>query len=225
MPFYCSRADITDILPTLTGSQIATDATLDAKCRTPAKDWVDSVYPGFAPFAPMSADWETAPVVDYLTNGEAESGDTTVGIDGGSGTPTIGDFVKFDGHNAIYKVKSWSSPTLGIVRVTTYHPGIEESSNTDGFAAVVLDNTPITFGTPPLLREAARNYGVNIAYQILRNNPLDEAAAQAMIRAMGILQVGNDNIARARPETFYENARDAAVAFNRFSPATARVVR
>ena len=223
--FYCSRADVTDLLPSRTGSQIDTDAKVDAKLRTPAKEWVDSVYPGVAPFAPMSSTWETAEVIDYLVNGETAANAVSVNIDGGSGTPTAGDFFKFEGHNAIYKVVSWSTPALGLVRVDTYHPGVEESANTNGTAAIVLDNTPVKFGAPMLIREAARFYAVNVAYQILRNNPLDEAAAQAVTRAMGLLQVGDDMIGRARPEAFYEDARDSYLLIERFSPTSVRVVR
>jgi hypothetical protein len=216
---------VTDLLPTLTGSQIDTNAKIDTKLRVPARQWIDSVYPGFAPFAPMPTNFDTTAVEGWLVNGEAASGATSVALDGGTGTPAAGDFVKLEGHNAIYKVVSWSSPTLGIVRVETFHPGIEESGNTSGLAAIVLDNTPVRFGTSQILREAARNYALNLAYQILRNNPLDEAAAQATIRAQGLLQVGSDGIARARPETFFESARDSGLFFDRFSPTSVKVVR
>ena len=57
----------------------------------------------------------------------------------------------------------------------------------------------------------------------MRNNPLDEAALAAQQRAMELLQVGQDGIARANPFMFYSDARDGYGA--RLSPAFVSLVR
>jgi hypothetical protein len=41
--YYCSRADITDVLESLTGSEIASTTQQDSKLREPASRWIDSV--------------------------------------------------------------------------------------------------------------------------------------------------------------------------------------
>ena len=149
--YYCTDADITDLLPTLTGSQIASAAQRNTRLRLPARDWVDSVYSGAAPFPTVGANDPT----DWLINGEVDSSDTTAGIDGGTGDPAAGDFFQPEGHNAWYKVVSYSVPTLTFRYVFNFNPGVESTSAT-GAMADIMDNTPLRFGTPRLLREAAR---------------------------------------------------------------------
>lgn len=215
--YYCSDADITDVLPTLTGSQIATAAARNTRLRLPAVDWVDSVYPGTAPFPTVGSNDPT----DWLINVEVDSGDVTAGIDGGTGDPAAGDFFQPEGHNGWYKVVSYSSPTLTFRYVEDFNPGIESTTAT-GAMADIMDNTPLRFGTPRLVRLAARWFAISIAYQILRNDPLDAAAASAMERAMQFLQVGENGIARANPFIYYENSRDG---LGSFTPGVARLMR
>jgi len=86
-----------------------------------------------------------------------------------------------------------------------------------------MDNTPIRFGTPRLLREAARFFAVSIAYQIMRDDPLADASIAAEQRAKELLQVGRDGIARATPFVFYPDARDGLG--TRLSPAYVSLVR
>jgi len=215
--YYCTDADITDLLPTLTGSQIASAAQRNTRLRLPARDWVDSVYSGAAPFPTVGANDPT----DWLINGEVDSSDTTAGIDGGTGDPAAGGFFQPEGHNAWYKVVSYAAPTLTFRYVFNFNPGIESTSAT-GAMADIMDNTPLRFGTPRLLREAARWVAVSIAYQIMRNDPLDAPAMAAMDRAREMLQVGRDNIARANPFVYYPDSRDG---LGSFTPGVVKLVR
>jgi len=214
--YYCTDADITDLLPSLTGSQIATEAARNTRLRLPARDWVDSVYASSAPFPPVGSNDPT----DWLINSEVDSGDTTAGIDGGSGDPVAGDFFQPEGHNGWYKVTAYSSPTLTFRYVENFNPGVE-STNATGAMADIMDDTPLRFGTPYVVRQAAKWYAISIAYQILRNNPLDDAALEALNRAKDILQITN-GVARANPFVFYPDARDE---LGQFTPGVARLVR
>jgi len=214
--YYCTDADITDLLPTLTGSQIATAAARNTRLRLPARDWVDSVYASCAPFPSVGTNDPT----DWLIDGEVDSGDTTAGIDGGTGDPSAGDFFQPEGHNGWYKVVSYSSPTLTFRYVENFNPGIESTTAT-GAMADIMDNTPLRFGTPYIVRQAAKWYGVSIAYQILRNDPLTPASGEALKRAMDILQVRN-GVARAHPFVYYPDSRDGLGSYN---PGVAQLVR
>jgi len=216
--YYTSDTDITDRLPTLTGSQIATAAERNTKLRLPARDWIDSVFPGIAPFPHVGTNDPSG----YLVNGAVSSGSTTVAIDGGTNAPEAGEFFQVEGHNAWYKVDSFSTPTVTFRFVDNFNPG-DETTTATGNLADFKDDTPIRFGTPRLLREACTYYAVNIAYQIMRNNPLDDAAHAAKMTAMELLQVGRDGIARAIPLTHYPDARDDYG--RRLSPAYVSLVR
>jgi len=216
--YYCSDGDITDLLPTLTGSLIASSAQRNTKLRLPARDWVNAVYPGVAPFPHVGTNAPSG----YLVNVEVDASDLTMGIDGGSGNPEAGEFFQIEGHNAWYKVDSFSSPTVTFRYVTNFNPGIESTTAT-GAMADFMDNTPIRFGTPRLLREAARFFAVSIAYQIMRDDPLADASIAAEQRAKELLQVGRDGIARATPFVFYPDARDGLG--TRLSPAYVSLVR
>ena len=218
--YYNTDAQITDRLPTLTDSQIDTVAKRNAKLRLPAKQWIDSVYPGVAPFPPLGDNNPTA----WLVNQAAHAaGALTVIIDGGSNNPAAGDFMRLEGHNAIYKVVSFAGAVVTYTWVEDYNPGVEETDV--GAMADFLDDTPLFFGTPEILQNAATWYCLYIAYQIMRNNPLDEAAIAALEMGGQVLQVGEDGIARARPEPYYETARDASLVVPRFSPISVKVVR
>lgn len=214
--YYCTDADITDLLPTLTNSQIATAANRNTKLRLPARDWVDSVYAACAPFPPVGANDPT----DWLVNVEVDSGDLTAGIDGGTGDPSAGDFFQPEGHNAWYKVVSYSSPTLTFRYVENFNPGVESTTAT-GAMADIMDNTPLRFGTPYIVRQAAKWYAVSIAYQIMRNDPLNPQSKDALERAKDILQVHN-GVARANPFVYYPDARDG---LGEYTPGVAQLVR
>lgn len=213
--YYCTDAQITDLLPSLTGSQIDTEAKRNAKLRATARSWVDSVYPGTAPFPGISA------ASEYLVNGEVDAGETAVSIDGGSGDPVAGEIFCMDGHNALYKVDAYSSPVLTFRWVQNFNPGVE-SDTASGAMADIKDNTPLHFGTPELIQEAARWYAVSVAYQILRDNPLDKNARAALARAEGLLQVKNGR-AQASPLPWWADARDRVG--ERFSAAVVELIR
>ena len=53
--YYCTDAQLTDLLPDLTDSEVDTSAKRDTKLRAPAREWIDSVYPEFAPFPNIAA--------------------------------------------------------------------------------------------------------------------------------------------------------------------------
>jgi hypothetical protein len=198
--YYCSRADITDLLESLTGSEIATTAQQDSKLREPASRWIDSVYPTLAPFQGVPAG---DPQGWLVTQTDHDGGDSTVTISDGSGTPAVGDIFRpqiagqwdqdDDAINAAdtltrpYRVTAYSAPTL------TYEPAAE-----DDFP----QGTPLYFGPPTLVRQACRLYGVALAYQILRRNPLDPLAEAMFAKARELLWIPKGgHVARAQPET------------------------
>jgi hypothetical protein len=218
--YYCSIAQITDLLPSRSNSQIDTDAKVNTKLREPAKAWVDSVYPGLAPFPALPA---TNPT-DWLVNqADHSAGDLTVTVDGGSNDPEAGDFFFVDGHNSWYKVTAYSSNVITYTRVFNFASGVEE----DEWAAEAdfFDNTQLTFNTPMILQIAAAWYGVYLGYQILRNNPEDEAAAAALQRAKELLGVNDMGQATVYPIPFFEEARDDAPGQRQFSPIYAKLER
>lgn len=219
---YCTDTDITDRLGSLTDSQIDTAAKRTEKLRLPAKAWVDSVYPGTGPFAVVPVNGATGWLVNQ--SGHA-SGANTVTIDGGSGDPAAGDIMRLEGHNATYKVAGYTSNVVTFVQVFNVNPGVEDlNTATGGAVAAFLDNTPINFGTPNLIREGATWYAINVAYQVLRNNPLDEAALAALDRAEHLLGVGEGGTARKAPVPWYEDARDGDIG-TRFSPMYVKLRR
>ena len=130
--YYCTDAQLTDVLPTLTNTDIASSSDRDTKLRGPAKAWVDSVYPSESPLPGVSA------ASGYLINQAAhESGDEVVAIDGGSGTPAAGDYFRVEGHNVWYKIVTGSTTSLTYTYVDSYRPGVERT--TAGARARFLD--------------------------------------------------------------------------------------
>ena len=217
--YYCTDAQVTTLLPaTLAGTDLASEAERNVLLRAPAKNWVDSVFPNLAPFP------GTAAGSGYLVNQSAHAaGDTTVTIDGGSGTPAAGDYFRIEGHNSWYKVTAWSSPTLSYTWVDSYRSGVE--TTTTGAMAILLDNSEIEFGTPNILQQAAIWWARALAYQILRNSPTAEEAKVAFDQARSLLQIGTDGLARARPWPYRADAWDASLADDPWSPAYVNLVR
>ncbi len=200
--YYCTRADITDLLESLTGSEIATTAQQDAKLLEPASRWIDSVYPSLAPFAPVPANDPTGWLV--AQDGH-EGGASTVTLGSGTGNPAAGDIMRpllagqwsddlDDVHppdtvSRAYRVVSFVAGT----GVLTYEPDAY-----DDFPY----RAPVYFGTPSLIRQACRLYGCGLALQILRRNPLDDLAAAMFGKANEMLGIREGSrIATARPET------------------------
>ena len=200
--YYCSRADITDVLESLTGSEIATTAQQDSKLREPASRWIDSVYPTLAPFSGVSAG---DPLGWLVTQTDHDGGDGSVTISDGTGTPGVGDLFRpqiagqWDASDSdlnppdtvtrTYRVTAYVAGT----GVLTYEPDAE-----DDFPA----GTPLYFGPPTLIRQACRLYAVGLAYQILRKNPLDPLAEAMFAKARELLWIPtNGHVARAQPET------------------------
>ena len=167
--YYCSDADVTDQLPdSLTDSPIDTAAKRNIKLRGPARDWIDAVYPGVAPFPQVGAQ-----SVDWLVNqADHSSGDTTVTIDGGTGDPVAGDQFRVENQNTWYKVSAYAA------NVITYasDPPDWNGAAYDDFP----DNARIYLGTPGLIRAAATHYAVGTGILLLRRNPEDPAAAAAV---------------------------------------------
>ena len=204
--YYSTRADITDFLPTLVGSDISTTAQQDDKLRRPAKEWIDSVYPGQAPFAGIG----TNDPLGWLVNQTDHSGGSSVTIDGGFGDPAVGDLFRVVGDNQWDEGRTGLRPmvddsqeyrvTAFAVNVITYEP-----------SALIdfVDNAPINFGTPNLVRQAAIFYAVHRSYQLLRDNVLDKEAAETLKLARQLLQIPEKmHLAKARPESTSDATRN-----------------
>lgn len=71
-----------------------------------------------------------------LTNGAHAIGDTTIAIDGLTGTLKAGDFVKFDTHDKVYMV-------------TADRSGTGDLSIRPGLVAAVGDNVAVTYNNVP----------------------------------------------------------------------------
>lgn len=219
--YYCTDSQITNILPsTLTGSEISSAALRNTILRTPAKAWVDSLYPVESPFPPIG----TGDATGWLVNqsGHAQ-GAFSVTVDGGTVAPAAGDIFTLQGHNAWYKITSYSSNVINFREVDNFNAGVE-TDTASGARAAFLDDTPIYIGTPMLVQTAAMYYAAHLAYIIMRNNPQDEMAAAALEVARNTLQVGEDDLAHARPYPWFEDARDN-VAAERISPAYVELLR
>jgi hypothetical protein len=200
--FYCTRADVTDLLESLTGSEIATGAQQDAKLLEPASRWIDSVYPSLAPFPPVPAN---DPQGWLVSQADHEAGALAVTIAGGAGNPAAGDIMRPalagmwsddlqdvyppDTLSRAYRVTAFASGT-GLL---TYEPAAYND---------YPNRAPVFFGAPSLVRQACRLYAVGLALQILRRNPLDELAAAMFGQAADLLGIRKGGrIATARPET------------------------
>ena len=165
--YYCTDAQITDLLPDLTDSEIDTSAKRDTKLRQAAREWVDSVYPGLAPFADIADAAE-----EWLVNQtDHAAGDTTVTIDGGSNVPVVDDWVRVEFQNIWYKVTAYAA---NVVTYVSNPPDWNLAAR-----AAFPDNARLFFGTPALLQEAARWYASGVGLSIIRDNPLNEAARAA----------------------------------------------
>jgi len=68
MAYYCTDAQVTDWLPSnLTDSVIETESQRNAKLRTPAKMWIDSVYPNDSPFAGITDNPDTPDIIQQAS--------------------------------------------------------------------------------------------------------------------------------------------------------------
>ena len=201
--YYCTRGDITDMLPSLVGTDISTTAQQDAKLRRPAKEWVDSVYAGLAPFPGVP----TNDAIDWQVNqGDHAAGDDSITIDGGTGDPAVGDTFRVVGDNQWDANRGGWRPEVDDsqqYRVTAYAANVvtyEPSAPID-----FVDNAPLNFGTPSLLRQAATLYAVSRALILLRDNVLDKEAAECLVQARALLHIPTGkHLARARPESTYD---------------------
>jgi len=195
--YYCSDGDLTDQLPdSLTGSPIDTAAKRDIKLRTAARAWVDSVYPGVAPFANIAAQ-----TVDWLVNqSDHAAGDTTVTIDGGTGNPAVDDLFRVENQNTWYSVTAYSS------NVITYASGPPDWVGS-GYA-IFPDNAQIYLGTPLLIRTAATHWACGLGILLLRRNPEDKAALAAFDMARDTLGV-TGGVATRAPWPYTDIADDA----------------
>ena len=199
--YYCTDGDITDLLPSLTGSQLASEAQRTTKLRIQASAWIDSVYPGTAPFAAVASayGWQ-------VNQTDHTAGDSTVTIDAGTNDPAVGDRFRVVGD---YQWNDRDIDDNGLVddsmqyRVTAYSGNVVTY---EPDAQRIFDNdAPINFGTPSLIRQACTYYALHLAYIILRNNPEDEMAAAARTQARHLLQMHEGaNTAVAKPETTYD---------------------
>jgi len=196
--YYCSDADLTDQLPdSLVGSPIDTAAKRDIKLRAAARAWIDSVYPGAAPFAqigPQTADW-------LVNQADHAAGDTTVTIDGGTGDPTVGDEFRVEEQNTWYKVTAYAA------NVITY--AADPPQWLGSGKAEFPDDARILLGTPDLIRTAATHYGAALGVLILRRNPADVMAKEAFDMAYRTLGVKGSGIATKEPYPYNPNALDA----------------
>jgi hypothetical protein len=210
--YYCSRGDVTDLLPTLVGSDISTATQQDTKLRDPARVWIDSVYPDEAPFQAVPANDPKGWAINSTTH---ESGATSVSIDGGTGDPAAGDIFAVvldrqwnrerddlnpDLSERVYRVTAYSTPTL------TYEPQAEQD---------FPDNAAVTFGTPLLVRRAATLYAVSLAYMIIRNNPLDKEAMAVLQQAKDLLQIPKGGFVARAPTGSTSNRPAGGVAIVR----------
>jgi hypothetical protein len=211
--YYCSDADLTDQLPDdLTDSPIDTSAKRDIKLRAAGRAWVDSMYPGIAPFAQIGGQ-----TVDWLVNqADHAAGDTTVTIDGGTGDPAVGDWFRIELQNTWYRISAYAS------NVITYASRPPDWLGS-GYAAFP-DNARIELGTPNLLRTAAIFYAVGVGILILRRNPEDKMAAAAFAMADKTLGV-KDGVASREPWPFTDWADDAGISPPVFTSGEATLER
>lgn len=188
-PHYCTDQDLLDYLPTdLTGSVIASTAQRTAKLRTPARAWVDSVLPGRGPW-PNASD-----ALDWLVNqSNHQSGESSVTIDGGSGTPAVGEVFRVTLDN---QYSSDLQDFLGQVddaqwyKVTAYASSV--LTYTPMATADFEDDAPIEFGCPRLIRDATQAYALHLAFGILNEQPDSKQATWWLDKARNLLQVPKD---------------------------------
>ena len=213
--YYCTDAQLTDLLPSLTDSEIDTSAKRDTKLRIPAREWIDSVFPGFAPFANIAAAGE-----EWLVNQAShEAGDDTVIIDGGTNAPVVDDWFRVEHQNVWYKVTAYAA---NVVTYASNPPDWNQKAR-----AIFPDNARLFFGTPALIQEAARWYGVGLGFSILRDNPLSEISEAAFARARAIVGVDEGMGWATKPPdpvTSWAKDRQFIAPFN-FSPGEAKLVR
>ena len=215
--YYCSDADLTDQLPDdLTDSPIDTPAKRDIKLRGPARDWIDSKYPGVAPFAQVGAQ-----SVDWLVNQANHSaGDTQVTIDGGTGDPVVGDWFRVELQNTWYRVSAYSG------NVITYASRPADYPDWNGGAhAEFPDNARIHLGTPGLIRTAAMHYATALGILVLRRNPEDKMAAAMFEIADRTLGISKGGPATVAPWPYTDYADDAYISPPVFMQGHARLQR
>jgi hypothetical protein len=198
--YYNADADITDLLPSLTSSQLASEAQRTTKLRIVAKNWVDSVYPGTSPFAPVSTAYSWV-----VNQADHASGDSTVVIGSGTNNPAVNDRFRVVGD---YQWSDRDKNFTGLVddsqeyRITAFDSGANTVTYEPAAQQMFLDQAPVNFGTPYIIRQASIYYCLHLAYIILRNNPEDLAAAAAMTQARTLLQMAQSSrTAIAKPES------------------------
>jgi hypothetical protein len=212
--YYCSDLDLTDQLPdSLTDSPIATAAQRNIKLRGPAAAWINAMYPGAAPFAPIAAQ-----TVDWLVDQASHAaGDTAVTIDGGTGDPAAGDQFRIEDQNTWYKISAYSS------NVITF------SSNPPYWNGAAYDDFPddarIMLGTPALVRAAATHFAVGIGTLILRRQPEDKAATAAFELARELIGARDGGLASHEPWPWNPLADDAGQSPRVFQSGIAKLVR
>ena len=111
---YCSDADVTNRLSdSLADSPIDTAAKRAVELLGPARDWIDSIYAGIAPFPAY-----TAAAEEWAVNqSDHAAGDTTVVIDGGSNAPSVGDHFRVENQNTFRAEefsRNWFGKRLGV---------------------------------------------------------------------------------------------------------------
>ena len=212
--YYCSRTDVTDLLPSLVGSDVSTTAQQDTKLRLQAKLWIDSVYPDKAPFDPVP---DNDPKDWAVSQANHNSGDSSVTISGGSGDPAEGDLFRVTLDRQWNREADDVNPDLDdsrVYRVTAYAGGTlsyEPTARHD-----FPQNAPIHFGTPGLVRRAAALYAVHIAYQIIRENPLDKEALLVLKQAQQLLQIPEGGfLAKAQVESTSDQPSGGVVVVRR----------
>lgn len=178
--YYCTDAQVTRLLPSnIAGSEIATSGNRDELLRLPTKEWIDSVYPGYAPFPGVSA------AFGYLVNqSDHKVGDGSVVVDSGSGTPVAGDQFQAPDDAQVYTITGWAN------NVISYTPTAKTA---------FPDNAPLMIGTPSLLQQAAYTFAAHIGFQLISKNPEDKRAILALSRAKGLLRISGSGTARAKP--------------------------
>jgi len=146
MAYYCSRSDITDLLESLAGSEIATDAQQDLKLREPASRWIDSVYPSTAPFPGVA----TNDAQGWTVFGDSHAAGTqTVAIAGGTGDPAVGDLfrVQLAGvwTNDLYDIYPPDTPQR-LYHVTGYSSGVLTDNALASYLPAGTWNDPYVLG-------------------------------------------------------------------------------
>ena len=90
MILYCTDAQVLGLLPSNAANSpmLASASLRQSNMLVPAKEWIDSVYPGVAPFPGVGAN---SPSGWQVNQAGHVAGDLVVTVDQGSGDPAIDD--------------------------------------------------------------------------------------------------------------------------------------